>query len=743
LGHTGRFIKGPVFGFGICLLVLTWFGCYKLISTERDALRRLITHETANLAIIVDQNISRSVNGADGLLRLLRQTYVRQGYQADWARLTREEHTLTNERFHIAVIDAQGMMITSTAGPIDAPPLYLGDREHFLFHVKASRDELFLSKPVFGRVSKKWAIQLTRRLIDGNGAFAGVIVVSLDPDQLTRMYGNLKLERGGGLAVIGIDGIVRAGAGIYQGRLGRGFQEGSPISSEYEHELRAGILFETFNEKRQLVAVRSNERFPLSVAVAAPDVDERFDWQLRKRNYFAIAFSLSSLIIAAMIGVDISRRRYEKKIEDIAHHDVLTGLANRALFREEIQRAIAGSVDGQEFALHLIDLDGFKQVNDTHGHPFGDALLRAVSERLRSNLRHIDFAARLGGDEFAIIQAGVRSDHSASALAERVCRVLAESYEIEGSLVSIGASAGIALSLTDGRDMSDLLKAADLALYAAKADGRGRYRFYSQELDAKAEARRQIEAGLKLALINNELVVHYQPIVAIETSEPIAYEALVRWQHPERGLVPPIEFITIAEETGLIVRLGEYVLRQSCIDMAARCGNARIAVNISPVQFRDPDLIVMIRDALRTSRLAPDRLEIEITESTLMRKDDRTIAHLQDLRALGVKIAMDDFGTGYSSLSYLQTYPIDCIKIDRSFVMTLGESGDASAIVRAITTLATSLGMTTVAEGVETKQQRDTLQALGCTKAQGYYFGRPLPAADALPPLAGSVVIAA
>ncbi len=417
----------------------------------------------------------------------------------------------------------------------------------------------------------------------------------------------------------------------------------------------------------------------------------------------------------------------------MARHDPLTTLANRTLFREQLDRALSQLAAGKGFALHLVDLDRFKFVNDTYGHPHGDKLLKAVAERLQENLRQCDVVARFGGDEFAVLQFGVEGEREAGLIAERLCSVLAAPFDIEGLHLDVGASIGVAVAPRDGRTAVDLLKSADLALYTAKSEGRRTWRFFNEEMHAMAQSRRALEASLKEAVENEQLELHYQPIMAIDTGEVTGYEALVRWRHPERGLVPPMEFIPLAEETGMIVQIGAWVLRRACADMAQRPGTLKVAVNFSPVQFKTPDLVATVKAALDDAGLDPQRLEVEITESTLMQKDGLTIRLLEELRALGVQIAMDDFGTGYSSLAYLQSYPINCIKIDRSFVMTLGHSNSAAAIIRAITTLATSLGMSTVAEGVETREQLMELGLLGCTEAQGFYFSPPKPAAEILP----------
>lgn len=426
-----------------------------------------------------------------------------------------------------------------------------------------------------------------------------------------------------------------------------------------------------------------------------------------------------------------SRRRNEARIAHLARHDPLTDLANRVLFREELDDALVNlGVEGNSFALHLVDLDHFKVVNDSFGHPVGDQLLKAVARRLHEAVRRNDIIARLGGDEFAVLQMQVTNDLQAGHLADRICRIMARPFDIEGHTILVGASIGVALAPGDGTANQDLLKAADLALYSAKAEGRGTYRYFKPEMNITLQARRRLDSELRTAIEQEQFLLHYQPIRDLDADCVTGYEALIRWRHPVRGLVPPLEFIPAAEENGLIVPIGAWALRTALRDIANQPGTPRIAVNLSPIQLRSPDLINVVRDALAESGLPAHRLELEITESALLDRTDVTLQQLKALNDLGVRIALDDFGTGYSSLSYLMSYPIDSIKIDRSFVARLGESTQSTSIVRAITELASNLGMSTTAEGVENAEQLAHLIELGCSEAQGYFFSPPRPAAD-------------
>jgi diguanylate cyclase (GGDEF)-like protein/PAS domain S-box-containing protein len=424
-------------------------------------------------------------------------------------------------------------------------------------------------------------------------------------------------------------------------------------------------------------------------------------------------------------------REAQEKLAYLAHHDPLTSLPNRTKFREDLEQTLRLVNRDGRVAVLCLDLDHFKEINDSLGHPIGDDLLKDVACRLRTSVREGDTVARLGGDEFAIVQAGIDLQASeSSSLAERLVEILGAPYDIQGHQLNIGVSIGIAFAPNDGEDPDQLLKNADMALYRAKEDGRGTYRFFEPGMDARAQARRLLEIDLRAALTRDEFEVHYQPIHDLNTGQITAFEALIRWKHPLRGMISPMDFIPLAEETGLITQLGDWILRKACMDAAGWSREVRVAVNLSPVQFKNSNLVQSVISALAASGLVPQRLELEITESVLLQDSEATLAALHKLRRFGVKISMDDFGTGYSSLSYLRSFPFDKIKIDRSFVHELATRDDSMAIVRAVTGLGKSLGISIVAEGVETNEQLGLLRTEGCTEVQGFLFSRPRPAQD-------------
>ena len=424
------------------------------------------------------------------------------------------------------------------------------------------------------------------------------------------------------------------------------------------------------------------------------------------------------------------QRRAQERIAFHARHDPLTSLPNRMAMREELHRQLVRNARGEDLAVLCVDLDRFKVVNDMFGHAAGDVLLTQVADRLRGCVRGTDYVARLGGDEFVVFQCGTQQPVSATALARRVIAALSATFDLDGQVAQIGGSVGIAMAPFDGDTPDALLKSADLALYRAKAGGRSTLRFFEPGMDAHAQRRRALEGDLRQALALGQLHLAYQPQVDIKTSQVAGVEALLRWTHPTRGNIPPVEFIPLAEETGLIVPLGAWVLAQACRDAAQWPANVRVAVNVSAVQFTRRALLSDVMTALNDAGLNAQRLEIEITESVMLQDQKQALGLLTEMRAHGIQVAMDDFGTGYSSLSYLRSFAFDRIKIGRSFVNDVLTNPEARAIVRAISGLGSSLGMAVTAEGVETLAQLEVMRQEGCSEVQGYLFSRPAPASE-------------
>ena len=443
-----------------------------------------------------------------------------------------------------------------------------------------------------------------------------------------------------------------------------------------------------------------------------------------------LVFEGQPAMLLALMDIT-ERKRAEARLAFMAQHDGLTGLPNRILLRQRLDELLAHTRrSGDKVAVLFLDLDNFKGINDTLGHAIGDKLLKGVTKRLRSSLREEDAIARLGSDEFAIVQAGVSRPEEVAFLARRLIDAISEPYLFDGHTIISGACIGIAIAPGDGDDAEKLLKNADMALSRAKSEGHGTFSFFESEMDARAQSRRRIEIDLRAAIENSVLQPHYQPLVYLKSGLITGFEALVRWPDRERGMIPPSEFIPVAEETGLINAVGGLMLRRACMDAAQWPDEVRVAVNLSPLQFRVGNLLSVVMDALKTSGLSPKRLELEITETVLLDKSDQVLATLHALRALGVRISMDDFGTGYSSLSYLRSFPFDKIKIDRSFVQDLDSNQDGQAIMRSIISLGIGLGVTITAEGVETEAELSCLRAEGCHEGQGFLFSRARPNAE-------------
>ena len=511
------------------------------------------------------------------------------------------------------------------------------------------------------------------------------------------------------------------------------FLDGSFLERLSQQYLLAGARFawnEEFSSEEIALPLKRTSGAVLGYLVWQP---ERPGWRVLTRTGPVLAAAL--LFVGAIITLLVRRLRRalqelqtsEAQAQHLAFHDPLTGLANRALFNDRLERALVDMRrTGSRLALLYLDLDRFKNVNDTLGHPAGDDLIRELANRLSALVRGNDCVARLGGDEFAVVQSNVGTDADVTALCERIIQAASQPFQLLGNSAFVGVSIGVAVAPGAGVDRAELMRKADIALYAAKATGRNRFRVFAPEMDVSIQRRREIETELREAIAaGDQFCVHYQPLYAAASAELVGVEALLRWQHPKHGLIAPGEFIPIAEESGLIHPIGDWVLRQAC-RAGRRWPVQRIAVNVSAVQFRSPRFAAKVIEVLRETGLEPQRLELEITESVLLDSAELSAATLTTLRAAGVRIALDDFGTGYSSLTYLQKYPVDKIKIDRSFIHNLASDASSDALVQAMVDLARAMGVVVTAEGVETAGQREFLKRIGCNELQGFLLSRPV-----------------
>jgi diguanylate cyclase (GGDEF)-like protein len=840
---------------GLVIIVILWavIGLKYIEDAESDL--RTAERANRNFAMIFEENVLRSLGEIDKALLYLRHSVETRKSTADFNTIVNTTDVLSDIIVEVAIIDANGILQASNAGPQPTLKLDLSDRDHFRFHLASTDDQLYISKPLIGRASGRWSIQITRRFLNPDGSFGGVVVGSLKPDYFTELYDSIDFGSSASIALIGTDGVVRSSGGSADryalGQDLRGtklfaemqrnangtFEDVDPSTGQMRlealrkvtgHPLWVAVstdLSEIYQSSRSNLAMNSaigilltlialvalervlqteerarlkadqlrltlenmsqgimlvtkdlqipivNRRcgellgLPEEFIKNPPRFDEFVEYQTRngklrggateypkelapsEHEKFAVCERSmpNGTVIEVRSGhlpdgsfvqtfTDITKRvEAESHVARLASEDPLTGLPNRRVFRTALDQISQTPEDVDaakpKFAVMFLDLDRFKVVNDTLGHRVGDMLLRDVATRLTSVLRSNDVLARLGGDEFAIVVRDFESKSDLEALANRLVGAVIHPYDISGYHIRSSVSIGIAVGPEDGENADDLLMAADLALYAVKGTNRGTFQFYNVTMNKDINERRQIEVDLRDALERNELELYYQPVINVRHGDVSGFEALARWRHPAKGMVPPAVFISIAEDSGLIVRLGEWALMEACRNAAQWPGELKIAVNLSPVQFAAPNLFEVIEQTLAKTGLAPHRLELEITERIFMENTENTLATLRRIKGLGVRIALDDFGTGYSSLSYLRSFPFDKIKIDRAFVSDLSERNEHIVIVQAVVSIARALGMTTTAEGVETEAQHEFLAALGCDEVQGYLFSAPMPVA--------------
>jgi diguanylate cyclase (GGDEF)-like protein len=613
-----------------------------------------------------------------------------------------------------------------------------------------------------GNPKRRWVVNASRALTDKAGVVREVAVVSLDPVGLSEMIGlpippltaprndlkeasvvqladtgqiiarSTNLELGLRLAVSPNDPVLQQARGLPDclaklDTVPNAYQE---VERHKCHKFR-----DRLNGVDRLVGFAAPE-FPAGSADAPPNaplvVSRSLDTDGALTDFYALRSIILSVVLALVVGALVATRLFlanfllRQRLGDEALRDPLTGLRNRRYFTDEMSRKMANATrQGETAAVLLIDLDGFKQVNDTRGHPVGDALLRDVADRLRHCVASNDTVIRLGGDEFAVVRLGRPQRRDVTALARYIVNELSETYEVEKFHVRISASVGVAMPPDGGEDLNDLLRSADIALYFVKSEGGSAYQLFDPAMENSVRTRRALEIDLREALGRGELEVYYQPLVQIDPHRVSGFEALLRWHHPTLGMVMPSRFIPVAEETGLIAPIGEWVLHQACLEASHWPERTRIAVNLSPIQFERSDIVDIVAAALRESRLEPDRLELEITEGVVMRDSGDVLATMRRLRNLGVRLALDDFGTGYSSLSYLRSFPFDKVKIDGSFLADL--AGDGGTIIRAVLGLCRHLDLDMLVEGVETEEQLDWLRREGCAEVQGHLFSPPRP----------------
>ncbi|MGY4802883.1 putative bifunctional diguanylate cyclase/phosphodiesterase [Teichococcus aerofrigidensis] len=708
-------------------LALLWLGTLLHIRLERRESLTAAERHVSNLAGASQQILARTIEAIDQRLLFLREAYRqdRIGFSLDFLR--RENGIQQDMTLQTAIIGPDGRLLMTNLGPVRGPGLDLSDRAHFRVHAESPRDDLFISVPVMGRESKRWSVQFTRRLTDPDGGFGGVAVISLDPGWLTQVYDTLDIGRGT-VTLTGEDGILRARAPFLSGTLGNDLSGSEAFRSMVGREASVFRGPSVATGMEMIIAARRVRPYPVMVAVGIDLRDALAGHEAYRRSLLNAVAGLTLILLVGgglMVRQRLQRLLSQQQIRHMAHHDALTGLANRVRLQEQLRQWLRQE---RPLAVLALDLDRFKPVNDTYGHHAGDQVLRQVAGRLLALAGPHDLVARMGGDEFLLLCDAAAGAEAMEALGRRILASVAAPYLLEGCTAQIGTSIGIALFPRDGTSPDALLRGADAALYAAKTGGRGALRFFLPDMEDDQRERRALEAELREAVRQQTLGLEYQPILACGGALR-GFEALLRWSHPRRGPVPPAKFIPLAEECGLILPLGRWVLQQACGDAARWPAHLRVAVNLSPVQLRDPGLPAMVKQVLASTGLPPGRLELEVTEGLLIEDAQQALAAIESLKRLGVRLALDDFGTGYASLGYLHRFPFDRIKVDRSFIGALGQRKASHAIVEAMLTMSASLGMEVTAEGVETAEQLDFLRRHDCDEVQGFLLGRPQPLA--------------
>ncbi|AXE91730.1 bifunctional diguanylate cyclase/phosphodiesterase [Paraburkholderia sp. 22099] len=720
---------------GVLVLILLWTVIFARLSVEKEATYREAMASAAILSAALEQHTVKAIHQVDQITRFVKYEFEKTPHSFDLASTVEKGVVQSETLVQVSLIDEHGTLIANTA-ELNPKRIDLSDREHFKVHEHENDDQLFISKPVLGRVSGHWTLQMTRRLNHPDGSFAGVVVVSEDPSYFTSdFYNNAAIGREGVIAVISDNGAVLARrTGSVVSANGAFSASGSYPTSEHV----SGTYVDSIDNVTRIVSYRHIDGYPLGVLVGLSQAEEFADYNHTRNVYLLMAgfISLAMLsffaVATGLIGKLLGR---EREMTHLVEYDLLTGLRNRYATLQTLRHDVAQPANLGRLAILFIDLDNFKTVNDTLGHNAGDIVLQMTASRLATAVGDGGASggalSRIGGDEFVVVIKGDDVEKRAVALAEAAAEAFAKPFEVRGSSFVLHASIGIALYSVANESEIDLLKKADLAMYSAKDAGKNCYQFYSPQLSHRADHLMKWEQQLRVALAEGQLFLAYQPKIDLTRRCITGFEALVRWNHPQHGLIPANEFIPVAESTGLIVPIGDFVIETACRQLAQwqqqGYDTLSLAVNISAVQFWRGDLYETISHAIEESGISARRLELEITETAMMEYPELVSEKIFALKRLGVRIALDDFGTGYSSLSYLNRFSVDTLKVDRSFIQAIPGDRSVCVMVTAIVNLARSLGLTVVVEGTETEEQIAWLAALGHIEAQGFLFSRPVP----------------
>lgn len=728
----------------IIVLAVIWGMTLNLIRVQHTAAENSAITTSRELAETYEAQVLRSLREIDQNLNLIKHEYETGNQSGVLSELRDKGLLLPDMLFTISIADSQGNIVESTG-----QPLLSNVTNQDYFRNQLYVDMLAISRPHRDSDTGEWKLEFSHRLSAPDGGFAGVVIVAVDAAYFVSGYETSKLGEQGLLGLLGSDGVFRVRRTGDSVTAGGEVDYTAMVGNEDSGETPTQKMKSGIDDVTRYISARQLYDLPLAVVVGLSVEEQLAAVRSNTTDYLwrAAAGSLLLIFIMFLLGrmsreLALSRRRaaeeqmaHARQVEYLAFHDGLTGLPNRSLFSKLLAQSIAyASRYNKRLAVLFLDLDRFKQINDTLGHEAGDDLLKEVATRLKSALRESDIVARMGGDEFVAILPEMEDDSYSTVVAKKILAAVAQSFTLVGQEFRITVSIGISIYPHDGLDEQTLTKNADVAMYQAKQEGKNNYQFYSDKMNANSLERLALESGLRHALENNEFELHYQAKRDTQSGQITGMEALLRWQHKDLGTVAPLKFIPVAEESGLIVPIGKWVLRTACEQnvqwQKQGLPPLSIAVNLTERQFLDENLIRDLTKILKETKMAPDLLELEITESLLMHDVNKTLGILTQLKNMGVLIAIDDFGTGYSSLATLKQFPLNTIKIDRSFIRDVAKSPGDKALTEAIIAMGRALSLTVVAQGVETKAQADYLRRKDCDEFQGFYFYKPVPASE-------------
>ncbi len=725
------------------LLTGMWAAIWVQVEHERSAAIETAVNRNQNLAVAFEQYVTRTIQGADLLTRTMKAQIERAGAEAALHQAVADGLVNTNLYYGVQILDQNGFLLAGTVHQT-TPGLNYGDREHFRVHRLIADLGVYIGKPIPLRLSEGTVIPITRRINLPDGSFGGVVIVMVKPSRFTEFYKDVSMEGDDFIALVGLDRITRVRRTGSTETFGDDLSKSSVFANQSQ-KASDNVLTRGYKDgEMRYISYRTLTDYPLMAAVGISQKEVMADVQARAQTLILLsaAVSLAIIGITALLVMALRRKDLavmqlqmtERQLTTLALRDPLTKLPNRIHLEQRGEDLIeASKMSGRPMACLFIDLDNFKYHNDAHGHAVGDLVLQAVADEVQKLVRARDLLARLGGDEFVVLLCDLDDARQESAcVAERILDRFANAMQVGGQDMTISVSIGISLFPENGLTLSELLRHADEAMYSSKERGRARYNFFSIDMRRQNGEKLQMESAMRRAIRNHEFELYYQPQINLRTGQPVGVEALLRWHNPEMGPIPTDQFIPIAEESGLIIPIGQWVLETACRQMrlwhASGLSDLQLSVNFSALQFKQPDLIETVSDVLLETGLNPRSLELELTESMLLGSRDVIRGKLERLKQLGVSLALDDFGTGYSNLQYLKKYPLDTLKIDRSFIADLPHDADGEAIAGAIISMAHSLDLRVIAEGIETQAQADSVIRKGCTLAQGYLYARPMSA---------------